>query len=319
MKFICFGSGSSGNCYYLESRGTAILIDLGIGIRAFKRYMSNYGLTIPKIAAIIVTHDHTDHIKAVGPMAITYRTPVYASQRVHEGIDRNRFMTKKIPAELKQLTELNTPFEVGNFRITPFAVPHDSNDNNGYFIELIQAEPAEEKMFGSLFDTVDASHIRIGEPQKNVGVSSENVGVFSTNVGENPQDTPVAVPTFCLITDAGQFTDDMIPYVRRAKYLVIEANYDTDMLANGPYPKYLQDRISSGRGHLANVLTAAALRTHLTPVTKRIWLCHLSAENNHPDTAAATVREAVAALPFDPKPTVEVLRRTVPSELMELR
>lgn len=333
MKFICFGSGSSGNCYYLESRGTAILIDLGIGIRAFKRYMSNYGLTIPKIAAIIVTHDHTDHIKAVGPMAITYRTPVYASQRVHEGIDRNRFMTKKIPAELKQLTELNTPFEVGNFRITPFAVPHDSNDNNGYFIELIQAEPAEEKRFGSLFDTVDAPHIRIGGPQKNVGVSSENVGdfsknvgensenvgVFSTNVGENPQDTPVALPTFCLITDAGQFTDDMIPYVKRAKYLVIEANYDTDMLANGPYPKYLQDRISSGRGHLANVLTAAALRTHLTPVTKRIWLCHLSAENNHPDTAAATVREAVEALPFDPKPTVEVLRRTVPSELMELR
>ena len=66
MKFICFGSGSSGNCYYLESRGTAILIDLGIGIRAFKRYMSNYGLTIPKIAAIIVTHDHTDQHQGSG-------------------------------------------------------------------------------------------------------------------------------------------------------------------------------------------------------------------------------------------------------------
>ena len=319
MKFICFGSGSSGNCYYLESRGTAILIDLGIGIRAFKRYMSNYGLTIPKIAAIIVTHDHTDHIKAVGPMAITYRTPVYASQRVHEGIDRNRFMTKKIPAELRELTELNTPFEVGNFRITPFAVPHDSSDNNGYFIELIQAEPEEDKIFGSLFGSVDTAPISIGEPPKNVGDFSKNVGDFSENVGENSQDAPTALPTFCLITDAGQFTDDMIPYVKRAKYLIIEANYDTDMLANGPYPKYLQDRISSGRGHLANVLTAAALRTHLTPVTQRIWLCHLSAENNHPDTAAATVREAIATLPFEAKPTVEVLRRTVPSELMELR
>ena len=319
MKFICFGSGSSGNCYYLESRGTAILIDLGIGIRAFKRYMSNYGLTIPKIAAIIVTHDHTDHIKAVGPMAITYRTPVYASQRVHEGIDRNRFMTKKIPAELRELTELNTPFEVGNFRITPFAVPHDSSDNNGYFIELIQAEPEVDKMFGSLFGSVDTAPISIGEPPKNVGDFSKNVGDFSENVGENSQDAPTALPTFCLITDAGQFTDDMIPYVKRAKYLIIEANYDTDMLANGPYPKYLQDRISSGRGHLANVLTAAALRTHLTPVTQRIWLCHLSAENNHPDTAAATVREAIATLPFEAKPTVEVLRRTVPSELMELR
>ena len=319
MKFICFGSGSSGNCYYLESRGTAILIDLGIGIRAFKRYMSNYGLTIPKIAAIIVTHDHTDHIKAVGPMAITYRTPVYASQRVHEGIDRNRFMTKKIPAELRELTELNTPFEVGNFRITPFAVPHDSSDNNGYFVELIQAEPEEDKMLGSLFGSVDTAPISIGEPPKNIGDSQKNVGDFSKNVGENSQDAPTALPTFCLITDAGQWTDHMIPYVKRAKYLIIEANYDTDMLANGPYPKYLQDRISSGRGHLANVLTAAALRTHLTPVTQRIWLCHLSAENNHPDTAAATVREAIATLPFEAKPTVEVLRRTVPSELMELR
>ncbi len=278
MKFICFGSGSSGNCYYLESNGTAILIDLGIGIRAFKRYMSNYGLTIPKIAAIVVTHDHTDHIKAVGPMAITYRTPVYASQRVHEGIDRNRFMTKKIPAELRCITSVNQAFEVGNFRITPFTVPHDSNDNNGYFIELIAPESAE----------MDAAK-------------------------------GVELPTFCLITDAGQFTDDMIPFVQRAKYLVIEANYDTEMLSNGRYPKYLQDRITSGCGHLANVLTAAALRTHLTPVTQRIWLCHLSEENNHPEKAATTVREAVDALPFSPKPMVEVLRRTVPSELMELQ
>ena len=272
MKYICFGSGSSGNCYYLESNGTAILIDLGIGIRAFKRYMSNYGLTIPKIAAIVVTHDHTDHIKAVGPMAITYRTPVYASQRVHEGIDRNRFMTKKIPAELRCVTSVNQAFEVGNFRITPFTVPHDSNDNNGYFIELIAPESAE----------MDAAK-------------------------------GVELPTFCLITD------EMIPFVQRAKYLVIEANYDTEMLSNGRYPKYLQDRITSGRGHLANVLTAAALRTHLTPVTQRIWLCHLSEENNHPEKAATTVREAVDALPFSPKPVVEVLRRTVPSELMELQ
>lgn len=290
MKFICFGSGSSGNCYYLESRGSAILIDLGIGIRAFKRYMSNYGLTIPKIEAIVVTHDHTDHIKAVGPMAITYRTPVYASEKVHEGITRNRFMTKKIPDELKRFTEVQQAFEVGNFRITPFTVPHDSNDNNGYFVELIEKEPAEELNFGS-----------------------------STNVlGGAAAEDGDALPTFCIITDAGQFTDEMIPFVQRAKYLIIEANYDAEMLAHGPYPKYLQDRISSGRGHLANVLTAAALRTHLTPVTKRIWLCHLSAENNHPEKAAETVQEAIAQLPFSPKPKVEVLRRTVPSELMQL-
>lgn len=291
MKFICFGSGSSGNCYYLESNGTAILIDLGIGIRAFKRYMDNYGLTIPKIAAIIVTHDHTDHIKAVGPMAITYRVPVYASPLVHEGITRNRFMTKKIPEELKHYTTVHTPFEIGNFRITPFTVPHDSNDNNGYFIELIAPEEDKGALQGELFATPAAI------PSK-----EDNI-----------------LPTFCILTDVGRFTEEMIPFVARAKYLIIEANYDAEMLAHGPYPKYLQDRISSGCGHLENSLTAAALREHLTPLTERIWLCHLSADNNHPERAVATVREAVEALPFTPKPTVEAFRRTVPSELMTLR
>ena len=215
---------------------------------------------------------------------------------------------------------------MGNFRITPFTVPHDSNDNNGYFIELIQAEPVEENLFGSLFDNVNTSPENLGVTQENVVDSSENFGDSSGKVGgnfqkqgEEMQHQSAELPTFCLITDAGQFTDEMIPFVQRAKYLVIEANYDAEMLEHGPYPKYLQDRISSGRGHLANVLTAAALRTHLTPTTRRIWLCHLSAENNHPEKAATTVQEAIDALTFSPKPLVEVLRRTVPSELMELR
>jgi len=84
MQFICFGSGSSGNCYYLESRGEAILIDLGIGIRAFKKHMRDYGLTIPKIKAIIVTHDireavqlaDTVHVMSARPGHITDIIPI---------------------------------------------------------------------------------------------------------------------------------------------------------------------------------------------------------------------------------------------------
>lgn len=281
MQFICFGSGSSGNCYYLESRGEAILIDLGIGIRAFKKHMRDYGLTMPKIKAIIVTHDHTDHIKAVGPLSIEFRIPVYASMPVHEGIVRNRFMTKKIPEDLQRCTVLNTPFEVGNFRITPFAVPHDATDNNGYFIELIESE------------------------------ETNATDLFAPQGGDGR-------PTFCLITDAGQFTETMIPYVQRARYLVIEANYDRELLDNGPYPLYLRKRISGGRGHMDNRLTAEALKQHLTPETRRVWLCHLSAENNNPETARRTVAEAIDALPFAERPRLDVLRRTVPSGLERL-
>ena len=83
-------------------------------------------------------------------------------------------------------------------------MPHDATDNNGYFIELIEPEET---------NTTD---------------------LFAPQGGDGR-------PTFCLITDAGQFTETMIPYVQRARYLVIEANYDRELLDNGPYPLYLRN------------------------------------------------------------------------------
>ncbi len=287
MKFICFGSGSCGNCYYLESNGTALLIDLGIGYRAFKNHIRDYGLCLPTIKAVLVTHDHTDHIKAVGPLSIEHHLPVYASELVHEGIQRNRFMTKKIPEHLKKKTQLETSFDIGPFRITPFKVIHDSNDNNGYFIEVTQPEPAED-----LFDAANALGI------------------------EDAEKEPL---TFCIITDCGEFTDNLIPYIERARYLVIEANYDSAMLATGPYPDYLKRRIIGGRGHLDNEICAEKLTEHLTPKTKCVWLCHLSEENNHPEIARKTIQKALDDLPFTPQPRLEVLRRRTPSGMLTLK
>ncbi|MDO4211700.1 MAG: MBL fold metallo-hydrolase [Bacteroidales bacterium] len=287
MKFLCLGSGSCGNCYYLESGGTALLIDLGIGIRAFKKHAKDYGLRLPDIQAILVTHDHTDHVKAVGPLSIERHLPVYASEGVHVGIQRNRFMTKKIPEHLKRITTLDTPFEIGPFRITPFQVVHDSNDNNGYFIEVTKPEPQED-----LFDSAAA--------------------LGAADAGKEPL-------TLCLITDCGEFTDNLVPYVQRARYLIMEANYDSAMLATGPYPVYLKKRIMGGRGHLDNAICADRLQQFLTPTTRHIWLCHLSEENNHPEIARKTVQTALDDLPFEPKPQLEVLRRRVPSGIVTLK
>lgn len=286
MKFLPIGSGSCGNCYYLESCGTAIIIDLGIGIRAFKRHIRDFGLSLPLIKAVIVTHDHTDHIKGVGPFAIEQHTPVYASELVHRGIDRNRMMTKKIPQEQKVFTTLDTPFEVGPFRITPFAVMHDSNDCNGYFIEITQPEPPED-----LFDTAKAC-------------------------AQPSEDEPL---TFCIITDCGTFSDNLIPYIKRARYLVIEANFDAQMLKTGPYPDRLKRRIMNGHGHLDNAICAKMLAQHLTPSTKHVWLCHLSEENNHPAIAQSTIKNAIDESALPEKPEVSVLRRNVPTGIFILK
>lgn len=97
FKFISFGSGSSGNCYYLYTENGGILIDLGIGTRKLKNHFVDYGLNyFSGIKAILVTHDHADHIKSVGSISKKFEIPVYATRPVHSGLDSNVCMRSKI-------------------------------------------------------------------------------------------------------------------------------------------------------------------------------------------------------------------------------
>ena len=134
MKFISFGSGRSGNCYYLLEDGFGLVIDQGIGIRSFKRYFRDYGLSQGEISAILVTHDHTDHVKAVGAISQEYHLPVYAAGKVHEGMENNYLMSKKIAENNKRVLMPGEKIVLGPFTIRAFEVPHDASANNGYFI-----------------------------------------------------------------------------------------------------------------------------------------------------------------------------------------
>lgn len=86
-----------------------------------------------------------------------------------------------------------------------------------------------------------------------------------------------------LATDVGHITPEIKHFASLAKYLVIEANYDPEMLRSGPYPDFLKDRVSSPTGHLSNVETASLLVDIYTPKLQHVWLCHLSKDNNHPE------------------------------------
>lgn len=98
---------------------------------------------------------------------------------------------------------------------------------------------------------------------------------------------------FVLATDIGSVTERARYYMSRANYLVIEANYDSDMLRLGRYPEYLKARIRAANGHLDNVQTATFLKEIINPELKYIFLCHLSKDNNTPAIALKTVREAL--------------------------
>ena len=102
---------------------------------------------------------------------------------------------------------------------------------------------------------------------------------------------------FVVVTDTGYLTERAEAYVRRANYLMIESNYDADMLHNGTYPPYLQARIESECGHLDNRQAAAAVASvavaHPEAHLSHVFLCHLSHDNNTPETATATMRKAL--------------------------
>lgn len=146
LHFISLGSGSCGNCYYLNCDGYGIIIDLGIGIRAFRKHFSNYGLNLSHVKAILATHDHTDHIKAVGVLSQNFHIPVYTSQKVHDSMMANHYVSKKVPKNLQFIIRHHETIQLGPFEITSFLVPHDSAENNGYIIRV------EDKSFVIMTD-----------------------------------------------------------------------------------------------------------------------------------------------------------------------
>ena len=135
LRFISFGSGSSGNCYLLYTDTDALIIDAGVGIRTLKKHVRDYGLSLSKVRHVLITHDHADHIKCVGSMSHELQVPIYATKTVHSGIDRNYCVARKVDASLRRYVEPGVAQQLGEFTVTAFTVPHDSSDNVGYFVE----------------------------------------------------------------------------------------------------------------------------------------------------------------------------------------
>lgn len=134
LRFQSLASGSSGNCYFLGNDKYGILIDAGIGVRTIRKQLRLLGLDFHSIWGVFVTHDHADHIRAVGVIGEKHYVPIYTTTQVHEGIDTSYCVTEKLTMSRKFIEKGET-VQVGDFRITSFHVSHDAHDNVGYFVE----------------------------------------------------------------------------------------------------------------------------------------------------------------------------------------
>lgn len=118
---------------------------------------------------------------------------------------------------------------------------------------------------------------------------------------------------FVIMTDIGAMTKDALAYASQADTVVIESNYDLEMLRNGPYPVELQDRICMGNGHLSNAQCARAIKDFFHEGLSYVFLCHLSEHNNTPELALECSAESIT-----PPTRLIALPRERSSELFSL-
>lgn len=123
-------SGSKGNASLVYTDNTKILVDCGISGRAVKAAMEGLGLSPDMLDAIVVTHEHNDHIRGIGVMMRRYGIPVYANSATWAEIMRNDL--GRLNDDNIKIFEGTEPFAIGDIDISPFAIPHDAAYPVGY-------------------------------------------------------------------------------------------------------------------------------------------------------------------------------------------
>jgi phosphoribosyl 1,2-cyclic phosphodiesterase len=123
-----------------------------------------------------------------------------------------------------------------------------------------------------------------------------------------------------IATDLGHICETAAPYIQAANLLVIESNYDDQMLANGTYPHFLKARIKSDHGHLGNHQTSAFLADNISDNLSYICLAHLSKNNNSPEIVLQTLQQTFSerGIILNGKQQISVLNRNMPSDLISL-
>lgn len=264
MRFISFSSGSCGNCYLLLGPTSGLLIDAGVSIRRVRKELAAVGLDDDAISAVLVTHDHGDHIRSLGSFCKRLTPPVWTTRTLHEALLRHPFTKDWVGPCRQDLAPGVWNPVTPDFDVQYFVVPHDATQCVGYAI----------RCEGELF---------------------------------------------VLMTDLGHVTPEALAWAMEARTVVVESNYDLDMLLGGDYPQELKDRITHGIGHLSNAACAEAIGQFMHPGLKNLFLCHLSGNNNTPELAYESAAAALAALGLEPGTVaLRVLRRGEASPLLTL-
>lgn len=134
MRMCSIASGSSGNCIYVGSDHTHLLVDTGISKKRIDAGLKELEIKGEELSGILVTHEHSDHIQGLGVFSRKYEIPIYASPGTIEGI-KSYSGLGKMPEGLLHPIQIDQKFSLGDITIDPFAISHDANEPTGYRME----------------------------------------------------------------------------------------------------------------------------------------------------------------------------------------
>jgi phosphoribosyl 1,2-cyclic phosphodiesterase len=132
VQFTILGSGSNGNCAYLETDETRLLIDAGFSGKQIRERLASISRAPESLDGILITHEHSDHIQGLVGLAAKLNVPIYCNRLTREAIER--FTENRINA---QIFITGSTFEVGDVIVDTFSVPHDADDPVGFMLRTI--------------------------------------------------------------------------------------------------------------------------------------------------------------------------------------
>jgi phosphoribosyl 1,2-cyclic phosphodiesterase len=129
VHFTILGSGSGGNCAYLETPSTRLLIDAGFSGRQIRQRLASIARSPESLHGILITHEHSDHIAGLVGLATRLELPIYCNRLTKEAVESQ--LQIKINA---RIFDTGSSFEVGDITVDTFSVPHDANDPVGFLL-----------------------------------------------------------------------------------------------------------------------------------------------------------------------------------------
>ncbi|MGC2637203.1 MAG: MBL fold metallo-hydrolase [Acidobacteriaceae bacterium] len=301
VRMTVLASGSKGNSTIVASSTTRILVDAGLSCRELLKRMRMAGEDPESIDAILITHEHQDHVQGLAVTARKLGIPVYLTEPTHRAWVRWMTPRKRITyaewleQRRKQSAELRAQ--------SPEAGSEAATLNMICAVREGDPEPdAEEKA---------AAEESLSEPEKDP-TALPAVEYFESGNAFRIGDiavTPFTIPhdavdpvgfvfeaegaRLGIATDLGYMPSNLRIHLRRCDVLMLESNHDLDMLRDGPYPWSVKQRVMSRVGHLSNDAAAEFLARGYDGHAAYIVLAHLSESNNLPELARISAERAL--------------------------